>query len=89
MKMLYVSNASGHSTISWICKLSRNRSSISKWSRLQISLLCNVDNLFSIFPFVIGACAFTGAAKTHDSKRQQDNSSLKEANIYIYIYIYS
>lgn len=77
MKMLYMAS---DSTISWICKLSRNRSSISKWSRLQISLLCNVDDLFSIFTFVIGACAFTGAAKTDDSEKQQGKSCLKEVS---------
>lgn len=65
-------------TIGWICKLSRNWSSICKWSRLQISLLCRLDDLLSIFTFILGARAFTGTTKTDDPEKQQQKRCLIE-----------
>lgn len=58
-------------TISRIRKLPRNWSSIGKCHRLQVSLLCNLDNLLSILAVIFRACALTCATETDNTTKRQ------------------
>lgn len=70
---VYVCNeAQPYCTISWVCKLPRNWSSICQCHRLQIRLLCNLDNVFSILRFVIRACALACATEADNTEKKKN-----------------